>query len=132
MISSSAAPIVVAVTERWSDFPNAPRPGTEVCAVNDVPDGGARNVPFGRNPSFELLVTRNGANLRAYVNRCAHMRIALNLLDNVQVENARLVCDNHGAQFRFSDGYCEIGPCEGDSLVAVPLELRDGRVRIAS
>lgn len=103
-----------------------------MCALADVPDGGAKNVPFGNAPAFELLVTRAGGQVRGYVNRCAHMRIPLNLLEVVQTDGQRLICDNHYAAFRFADGYCEAGPCEGDSLLAVPLELRGGRIRIAS
>jgi nitrite reductase/ring-hydroxylating ferredoxin subunit len=111
-----------------------PPPGTDVCALADVGDGKARVVVFGKAwGAFELIVARTGAAVFGYVNECKHMPIALNLLDDDAVPTAKhhVICEHHCASFRFSDGYCVEGPCEGDSLDAVPLAIRDGRVVIA-
>ena len=119
------------MTETWWDQPLAPAPGTDVCAVDDIPDGGARVFEFGRGfRPFELLVVREGDALHGYYNQCAHMAIPLNMLPVVQTARAHLLCDHHYARFRFSDGYCVEGPCQGDSLIAVPLDVADGRIRI--
>jgi nitrite reductase/ring-hydroxylating ferredoxin subunit len=119
------------VSETWSDQPLAPAPGTDVCAVDEIPDGGARVFEFGRGfRPFELLVVRDGEALHGYVNQCAHMAIPLNMLPVVQTLRAHLLCDHHYARFRFRDGYCVEGPCEGDRLMGVPLEIADGRIRI--
>ena len=41
----------------------------------------------------------------------------------------RIVCYAHGAQFEIQSGRCVIGPCLGESLSAVPLEVSaDGGV----
>ena len=34
----------------------------------------------------------------------------------------------HGAQYRLTDGLCVHGDCEGDSLDALPIEEREGRI----
>jgi nitrite reductase/ring-hydroxylating ferredoxin subunit len=115
---------------------NAPPPGTDVCALADVADGKSRVVPFGRSgfDRFELIVVREGANVYGYVNACAHNAVPLNLLDDFAVEtNAyRLLCDHHNARFRFSDGYCLEGPCQGESLTRVPLAVRGSRIVVAA
>jgi nitrite reductase/ring-hydroxylating ferredoxin subunit len=114
-----------------------PPPGTDVCALADVADGKSRVVPFGTGRSgfdrFELIVVREGIRVYGYVNACAHMAVPLNLLDDFAVEtNAyRILCDHHYARFRFSDGYCLEGPCQGESLTAVPLTVRGSRIVVA-
>ncbi len=120
--------------EPWQSGRRPPPPGTDVCALADVAEGKSRVVPFGRGwPGFELIVVRTGNAVFGYVNECAHMAVPLNLLDDYGIEtNAhRLLCDHHHARFRFSDGYCEAGPCQGESLTAVPLAVRAGRIVIA-
>jgi nitrite reductase/ring-hydroxylating ferredoxin subunit len=108
-----------------------PPPGTDVCAADDVIDGKSRVVSFGRG--VEVIVVREGAHVYGYINECAHMAVPLNLLDDYGVATSkhRMLCDHHYAAFRFSDGYCLEGPCEGESLTAVPLVTRNGRITIA-
>jgi nitrite reductase/ring-hydroxylating ferredoxin subunit len=110
-----------------------PPAGTDVCASDAVLDGKARVVAFRGSPGVEVIVVREGDTVYGYVNECRHMAVPLNLLDDVGVETAKhhMLCDHHYATFRFSDGYCVAGPCEGESLASVPLAQRDGRIVIA-
>ena len=122
------------MSEPWKSERRPPPPGTDVCAAADVVDGKAKVVPIGRGwPGVELIVVREGTVVCAYINECAHMAVPLNLLDDFGVATTRhqMHCDHHYATFRFSDGYCVAGPCEGDSLTAVPLATRAGRIVIA-
>ena len=122
-------------SEGWRSERRPPPPGTDVCALSDVAEGKSRVVPFGRGwPGFELIVVRTGNNVFGYVNECAHMAVPLNLLDDYGVAtNAhRILCDHHYATFRFSDGYCLEGPCQGESLTAVPLAVRGERIVIGT
>ncbi len=112
-----------------------PPPGSDVCALSDVADGKSRVVPFGRVwDGLEVIVVREGSRVSGYINECAHMSVPLNLLDDFRTETSayRILCDHHYAAFRFSDGYCLEGPCQGESLIAVPLAVRGARVVIAS
>ena len=43
-----------------------------------------------------------------------------------------LVCAVHGASFELRGGECVAGPCRGDALRAVAVEVRDGAVFLAS
>ena len=109
----------------------APPPGTDVCALADVADGKAHVV---RLRQFELIVVREGNAVFGYENECKHLGVGLNLLDDKEVETKdhHMLCEFHWATYRFSDGYCVAGPCQGESLNAVPLAVRAGRVVIAS
>jgi nitrite reductase/ring-hydroxylating ferredoxin subunit len=118
----------------WKSDRKPPEAGTDLCAAEDVLDGASRIVAFGSGWSaVEIIVVREGSRVFGYVNECAHMAVPLNLLDDYGVETVkhRMVCDHHRASFRFADGYCVEGPCEGDSLTPVPLAVRAGRVVIA-
>lgn len=106
-----------------------------MCAAGDVADGASRVVPFGEpGKSFELIVVRAGNAVFGYVNECKHMGVGLNLLDDFAVEtnDEHMLCQYHYATYRFRDGYCVAGPCEGASLTAVPLTVRGDRIVIAA
>jgi nitrite reductase/ring-hydroxylating ferredoxin subunit len=108
-----------------------PLPNTDVCAASDVIDGKAKVVPLRTDGTpVEVIVVREGDGVYGYVNECKHMAVPLNLLDDfgVQTSKHRMHCDHHYATFRFNDGYCIEGPCEGESLTPVPLVVRGGRV----
>lgn len=113
---------------------NPAPPGTDLCALADVADGKSRIVPFGyAGPGAELIIVRTGDEVYGYVNECRHMGISMNLLDDFAVltTNDHIQCEYHYATYRFSDGLCVAGPCQGKSLTAVPLAVRSGRVVVA-
>ena len=78
---------------------------------------------------------RLGAEVTAYANRCAHFGVPLAAKqEHMQfVPHVSLTCNVHYARFRWSDGRCDRGDCEGDSLIAIPLEVdAQGAIRIAA
>jgi nitrite reductase/ring-hydroxylating ferredoxin subunit len=120
-----------------SPVPRPPRGGTALCRLEDLPDRDGKELVFGAGPDdplgYRLFVVREGEHVFSYVNLCPHMSLTLNLLPDrfVSLDREFIVCSNHGAQFRFEDGYCVWGPCFGESLQAVRVEVRDGVVRVA-
>ncbi|MGC4000966.1 MAG: Rieske (2Fe-2S) protein [Anaeromyxobacter sp.] len=112
--------------------PNAPAPGTRVCALAEVPDGGGHAVVFGQGrDAFDLLLLRRGQAVFGYLNRCPHQGLPLDVAaDQFLVEEGqRVVCGHHNATFSLDDGRCLGGPCtgglepfavrvEGDAVVA--------------
>jgi nitrite reductase/ring-hydroxylating ferredoxin subunit len=100
--------------------------------VADLTDGEAHVVAYGGGllPK-EILVVRDGDDVRAYLNRCAHQALPLNIGRRVRTANRLLLCDHHHAAFRFGDGVCVEGVCPGTSLTPVPIAVRDGRVLAA-
>jgi nitrite reductase/ring-hydroxylating ferredoxin subunit len=103
----------------------------DLCAAGDVPDGSGRTFTFGEGKqAFGIIVLRDAAQLTAYVNLCPHFWIPLNVRERPTTFRKHVLCANHYAAFRFADGYCVEGPCEGSSLEAVPLAIVDGRVMV--
>ncbi|MDQ3034708.1 MAG: Rieske 2Fe-2S domain-containing protein [Myxococcota bacterium] len=86
----------------------------------------ARMTPEQNGTPREALVLLDDAGVvRAYLNRCRHLPIPLDggsrrFLDD---EHRHLMCGTHGALFRREDGYCFVGPCRGDSLRALAVEI---------
>jgi len=65
------------------------------------------------------------AGLFAYVNRCPHWGVDLDLGDGrfYAADSDRIYCKNHGALFRVPDGVCDHGPCLGRALEPLSVEL---------
>jgi naringenin degradation protein FdeD len=118
----------------WNDRPFAPAEGTVVCQLDDLTIKSARGFKFGEGKmAFELVVVGGEGELRGYINQCPHFKIAMNARpDDFLNKNGHIQCAWHYAQFQVEDGYCLSGPCEGMSLVRVPLKLQDGTVAIGS
>lgn len=70
------------------------------------------------------LVGRAGGAWRAYANVCRHRDVPLDLLaESAMSDDGRnLLCHQHGALYRPSDGLCVSGPCAGARLVSIDVE----------
>ncbi len=111
-----------------------PPAGTNVCSLDEVPDGKARQFIYGEGGDpFRLLVLRSGDSVWGYVNKCPHFGTPLNLEPDLFLvyEHSRIYCVTHYAMFRFDDGFCEEGPCSGDALTQVPLAVHERRIQFA-
>jgi nitrite reductase/ring-hydroxylating ferredoxin subunit len=101
-----------------------------LCALHDIPDGGAQELvtTFEHGPESVLLL-RRGEEVRAFLNVCPHAGRRLDWAPGRFLFDAGLlVCAAHGACFSVPDGRCVSGPCRGQSLTAVAIEVREGAV----
>jgi nitrite reductase/ring-hydroxylating ferredoxin subunit len=99
-----------------------------------IPDGEGREYRFGAGPSaFSMIVVRRGERAWGYLNLCPHFSLPLNGGGGrfTAPERGLVMCFNHFALFRFEDGLCVEGACEGEALDPVPVEIVGGLVRIA-
>ena len=80
-----------------------------------------------------LVLYRDGASVRAWLNICPHAGRRLDWAPGqfLKSKAGDLVCAAHGASFSPTDGECVAGPCKGDRLRSVALEVRDGQVFLA-
>lgn len=118
----------------WSEHPHAPIPGHQLCEAEAIDDGGVKEFVFGEGKdAFRMLVLRSGEAVWGYVNACPHFWVPLNTGEGgfLVFEHAQIFCATHYAVFRYEDGYCEDGPCQGAYLERVPLRNAEGQVRIA-
>ncbi|HEU4346028.1 MAG TPA: Rieske 2Fe-2S domain-containing protein [Candidatus Binatia bacterium] len=78
----------------------------------------------------EAMLINFDGDLYAYLNRCRHIEISLDWVDNqFFTEDKRyLICANHGATYEPRTGECIWGPCVGASLRSVPLEIEGKKI----
>lgn len=82
-----------------------------------------------------LIVHRAGdVGARAWLNVCPHAGRRLDWAPGqfLRSRDGLLVCAAHGASFDLRDGTCVAGPCRGQRLREVPVEVRDGAVFLAT
>lgn len=103
-----------------------------LCRLEDVPDGESRGFPPAPGAFCGLFAVRQGDALRVYVNACPHIGASLDWLPDrfLSADGSHIVCAIHGATFRIEDGVCTGGPCLGDRLEAVMIEIKDGVVLV--
>jgi nitrite reductase/ring-hydroxylating ferredoxin subunit len=103
-----------------------------LCRVADIPDGAARGFAAAPGGFVGLFAVRWGERVHVYVNSCPHVGVPLDWAPDrfLNGNGDRIVCSTHGAEFQIHDGLCIAGPCVGDRLEAVAVELRDGLVLV--
>lgn len=103
--------------------------GEILCRLEDLPAEGSLRLHFGDDEyGHGLCVVRSAGRTFAYLNRCAHMDTAMDWVPGefLDASGEFIVCAMHGAHFRIEDGYCVLGPCQGQFLRAVRV-VEDGQ-----
>lgn len=79
-----------------------------------------------------LFVVKQAGAFYAYENRCPHLGIELQWQPDQFLDADRefIQCTTHGALFLIEDGECVSGPCRGQSLRRLPIEVRDGQLHV--
>jgi nitrite reductase/ring-hydroxylating ferredoxin subunit len=111
-------------------------------SLNQVPLVGVESLSEGvlveveaqvQGQAESLVLLRQGGQVRAWLNICPHAGRRLDWAPGQFLKSSQghLVCAAHGASFELDAGLCVSGPCRGEHLRAVPVELRDGQVWLA-
>ena len=98
--------------------------------VGDLPPGATRKflLPTAAAPIEAFVVNVDGA-LHAWVNRCRHVPLTMDWVDNRFLDDDGLIlCATHGARYRSDTGECILGPPLGRRLLRVPLRVEGDRV----
>jgi nitrite reductase/ring-hydroxylating ferredoxin subunit len=106
-----------------------------VSDVTSLAPGASRTFHFQRDGiAEEGFVLRLDSGWVAYLNRCPHWHVDLDLGDGrfYDCELERIYCKNHGALFLAHTGECDSGPCFGDVLerFAVTVDGADAIVSV--
>ena len=77
------------------------------------------------NAANTVLVGRVAGEWRAYFNECRHRALPLDLgaRSPMSDDGEYLLCHQHGALYRLTDGRCVLGPCVGEALTPVAIEV---------
>ncbi len=105
-----------------------------LCSLSELDATGSRGFAVGEGdwPLRGFLVrTTNG--VAAYVNTCPHAGHPLNFTPDrfLTPDRSLILCNSHGALFTRDTGLCIAGPCPGQSLTPVPIEVVEGYVMLA-
>lgn len=106
-----------------------------VCRMADLEEHGSRAFTIGPGDwPLRGFVVRCGNDVRGYVNHCPHAGHPLDLRPHrfLTPDRALILCSSHGALFDKDEGRCLAGPCAGERLRAVPLEVIGDVVLIAA
>ncbi|MFQ3790069.1 Rieske (2Fe-2S) protein [Halomonas sp. A29] len=101
--------------------------------LQDFDDAPSRGVKLadGRN----AFLVRVHGRVSAFVNRCPHQRVPLNLPDGHFLEpgGELIQCGMHGALFLPESGECVFGPCQGRFLEPLAISIdTEGNIYLAS
>ena len=102
--------------------------------LSAIADGGLAEAGAQVDGSAEsLILHRDGGDVRAWLNICPHegRRLDWSPGEFLRTKDGLLVCAVHGASFELGEGLCMAGPCRGEHLRAVAVEVRDGAVYLA-
>jgi nitrite reductase/ring-hydroxylating ferredoxin subunit len=99
-----------------------------LCTLDEIADGGA--IAVQADATTQCIVVRRGDEAWAYLNRCPHFSIPLDFEPGVfcTYDATMLMCAHHSAMFRFEDGVCVDGPCQGAALTQIDVIVTGGRV----
>jgi nitrite reductase/ring-hydroxylating ferredoxin subunit len=103
-----------------------------LCRVDDLPDGTARGFPPAPGGFTGLVAIRRDNAVRVYVNSCPHLGTPLEWTPDrfLSADGSLIVCATHGAEFRIADGECLRGPCFGERLEPVMVNVKDGTIYV--
>jgi nitrite reductase/ring-hydroxylating ferredoxin subunit len=107
-----------------------------ICALNDIPSQKAKGYQLGkitddgREVPFWIIIIRWGKQVFGYVNRCPHDGVNLDWERNTFLDGngIRLQCGKHGALFELGTGMCIDGPCKGQALTPIALQVIDNEI----
>ena len=97
-----------------------------LCHVNDIPFDGAKSFRLVTDArQIDLFVIRQAEHFFAYDNHCPHTGVNLNWQADQFLDyfNEFIQCATHGALFTIQTGLCIRGPCAGQSLLGIPLQI---------
>lgn len=99
-----------------------------LCKQKNLTEDKAQGFTIEQKPeNIELLLVRKEGQIYAYKNHCPHLGITLNWQENefLSPDKTHIECTTHGALFNLDNGHCIIGPCTGQNLQSLKIELRD-------
>jgi nitrite reductase/ring-hydroxylating ferredoxin subunit len=106
-----------------------------LCSLTELDQTGSRGFSVGEGDwPLRGFVVRTATGVAAYVNTCPHAGHPLNFRPNKFLTPDRnlILCASHGALFARDNGLCIAGPCPGQSLRAVPIEVLGEYVLLAA
>lgn len=105
-----------------------------LCKLSDIDDPASKafQIKIGRVKA-DIFIVRKGEQVYAYQNICPHAQAPLEWNKDAFLDDKKenIVCALHGAIFTIEEGSCTDGPCKGESLKSINIELLDGGIYVS-
>ena len=101
---------------------------TSLCLTNEINDPGSKGIEIEHNgATLSLFVVHKDGTFHAYINRCPHTGVNLDWQENqfLDLDATYIQCATHDALFEIPSGVCIAGPCVGESLSPIEVEICD-------
>lgn len=101
-------------------------PRIQLCHISELQTIDSRGFELTEiSPQHNIFIVRNGNTIVAYRNSCPHNFAPLNWSPDIflSYDNEYIQCANHGALFEINTGHCIYGPCNGQYLQRINLEI---------
>ncbi|HHJ16307.1 MAG TPA: Rieske (2Fe-2S) protein [Gammaproteobacteria bacterium] len=102
-----------------------------ICALADIPEGDSRGFSVQTPSGYQdIFLVRKQGRVFAYMNSCPHTGGPLDWVPDrfLNLDGELIQCATHAALFRIENGDCVAGPCAGQALTAVRVEVRNEEV----
>ena len=103
-----------------------------LCRLDEMEDPGSKGFENidGEKPFF---LVRRGGEVFGYRNSCPHYGASLDWKPDAFLSYDRdmILCSMHSALFNIDDGRCVDGPCPGQKLEPVALDIREDGIFLA-
>ena len=99
-----------------------------LCQTNEINDPGSKGIEIEHNGvSVSLFVIHKDGMFHAYINRCPHTGVNLDWQEHqfLDLDMSYIQCATHDALFEISSGECISGPCVGDALTPIELQISE-------
>jgi nitrite reductase/ring-hydroxylating ferredoxin subunit len=104
-----------------------------LCSLAELEATGSRGFAVGEGDwPLRGFIVRTPTGIAAYVNYCPHAGHPLNFRPHkfLTPDGNLILCCSHGALFARDNGLCIAGPCQGQSLTPIPVEVVAGFVMV--
>lgn len=99
-----------------------------LCSTSDIPPNSSKGFNLEGQPN--LFVVNKAGSFYAYENSCPHLGVNLEWQTDQFLDSTStlIMCAMHGALFTLDKGFCVSGPCSGQHLKALHIEIKDDSI----
>jgi nitrite reductase/ring-hydroxylating ferredoxin subunit len=105
-----------------------------LCSLAELETTGSHGFAVGEGDwPLRGFIVKTATGIAAYVNYCPHAGHPLNIRPNrfLTPDGNLILCCSHGALFARDNGLCIAGPCQGQKLTPIPVQVISGYVMLA-
>ena len=104
---------------------------TVLCLISDIADPGSKSFLLDNNgEEINIFIVHKDAQYHGFINSCPHTGVNLEWQEDqfLDMDKNFIQCSTHDALFEINTGRCIYGPCSGDHLTPVEIEVIDNRL----